>query len=638
MRTIGLLFVLLMAISPLAAEQYFILFDANCMQRLEYEQAISQQPRMAYFSYQIALPNDSYLTLETGVEGSVSQAYLPAGYLACSDPRINDELADRINGNTDRVFMLVPDGAGAFFVQPVTMASVRRVVGNQVNYESPLASFSFDTKNGVIGENLSINNPGATVFFEGRDNALCTRIYLFRQLMPRNAYPVIDYKLSEELGVIERRLGSDGNSTLGGVVVLRRVNGLPLNSYLAAECAEQTAPAIVNTPTTTAGPQTYSGSPTIGVPTYGGTAPVSPIPAATPPATTVEAPLHTVARGETLYGLSRQYGVSVDQIKEWNNLNNNMINVGQPLRVGEGRLATATPAAADVAALNPGSQGNAVPYYRGSVANSNPGSAQPVPYEQNPTITTPTPNDSEDYYIVQPGETVASVALRLGYTEARFREINDLGPREVIRVGQRLKTNDCNCPAIGAAPTTSAIAPNTLGNAPATYGQALVAPATYGQAPTGTAVGPTANRAPAQPQTFGQSPSAPGTFQSAQPTTNPRAGNQAFNNDPGFSAVIPEAYQPPRQSMSQLEGGSSNAAPATYGSAASTPNPYGNTRRATPETYTQPSAARSIHIVQQGESLFSISQRYRITVAQLREFNGLTPSDVIIPFQRLYVN
>ena len=426
---------MLMAASPLAAEQYFILFDANCMQRMEYEQAISQQPRMAYFSYQIPLQNDTYLTLETGVEGSVSQAYLPAGYLQCSDPRINDELADRINGNSDRVFMLVPDGAGEFFVQPVSMASVRRVMGNQVNYESPLASFSFDTKNGVIGENLSVNNPGATVFFEGRDNALCTSIFLFRQLMPRNAYPVIDYKLSQEVGVVERRLGSDGNSTLGGVVILRKVNSLPLNSYLASLCAENEAQPITSATPNTEQPQTYGGTP-VTISTYGGTPAVTPTAEAAPRSVS-NAPMHTVARGETLYALSRQYRVSVDQIKEWNNLNSNLITVGQQLRVGKGTMVT-NPDNTEVAVLNPASN------YRGTEV------AQPATYGQTPTVASSTPNDSQDYYIVQPGETVASVALRLGFTEARFREINDLGPREVIRVGQRLKTNDCDCPTAPA--------------------------------------------------------------------------------------------------------------------------------------------------------------------------------------------
>lgn len=42
---------------------------------------------------------------------------------------------------------------------------------------------------------------------------------------------------------------------------------------------------------------------------------------------------HTVAKGETLYRIARQYGVTVDDLKAWNNLTSNLIKVGQKLRV-----------------------------------------------------------------------------------------------------------------------------------------------------------------------------------------------------------------------------------------------------------------------------------------------------------------
>lgn len=43
---------------------------------------------------------------------------------------------------------------------------------------------------------------------------------------------------------------------------------------------------------------------------------------------------HVVARGDTLYRLSRRYGVRVEQIREWNNLSSNVIVVGRELIVG----------------------------------------------------------------------------------------------------------------------------------------------------------------------------------------------------------------------------------------------------------------------------------------------------------------
>jgi len=46
---------------------------------------------------------------------------------------------------------------------------------------------------------------------------------------------------------------------------------------------------------------------------------------------------------------------------------------------------------------------------------------------------------------------------------------------------------------------------------------------------------------------------------------------------------------------------------------------------------------RLIHIVQDEDSLHSIAQKYKTTVAQLRSLNDMDRNEVIVPFQRLYV-
>lgn len=45
--------------------------------------------------------------------------------------------------------------------------------------------------------------------------------------------------------------------------------------------------------------------------------------------------IHIVQKGETLYRISKQYGCTVDQIKQKNNLKNNNIKIGQELLIGE---------------------------------------------------------------------------------------------------------------------------------------------------------------------------------------------------------------------------------------------------------------------------------------------------------------
>lgn len=45
--------------------------------------------------------------------------------------------------------------------------------------------------------------------------------------------------------------------------------------------------------------------------------------------------VHVVKPGETLYRISRKYGVSVDKIKKWNKLKDDIVDVGQKLIVGQ---------------------------------------------------------------------------------------------------------------------------------------------------------------------------------------------------------------------------------------------------------------------------------------------------------------
>jgi membrane-bound lytic murein transglycosylase D len=43
--------------------------------------------------------------------------------------------------------------------------------------------------------------------------------------------------------------------------------------------------------------------------------------------------IHVVAKGETLYGISRKYGITTDELRNWNNLGDLPLSIGQSLKV-----------------------------------------------------------------------------------------------------------------------------------------------------------------------------------------------------------------------------------------------------------------------------------------------------------------
>ncbi|RMH02684.1 MAG: LysM peptidoglycan-binding domain-containing protein [Nitrospirae bacterium] len=55
----------------------------------------------------------------------------------------------------------------------------------------------------------------------------------------------------------------------------------------------------------------------------------------TPAAAATEPIYYTVKKGDTLYRISREYGVTVDDLKKWNHLDSDLIAIGQKLIVSQ---------------------------------------------------------------------------------------------------------------------------------------------------------------------------------------------------------------------------------------------------------------------------------------------------------------
>lgn len=58
------------------------------------------------------------------------------------------------------------------------------------------------------------------------------------------------------------------------------------------------------------------------------------------PKPAAQSKVHRVAAQETLFSISRLYGVTVDELKQWNNLTDNALSLGQELVIKKGSTAT----------------------------------------------------------------------------------------------------------------------------------------------------------------------------------------------------------------------------------------------------------------------------------------------------------
>lgn len=94
---------------------------------------------------------------------------------------------------------------------------------------------------------------------------------------------------------------------------------------------------------------------------------------------------YTVKSGDTLYGISNRYGLTVDELKRMNNLTSNTLSIGQVLKVS------------------------------GSTA----------------------PSDTNDYYVVKSGDSLYKIANMFNTTVDELKRVNNL-TSNLLSIGQRL--------------------------------------------------------------------------------------------------------------------------------------------------------------------------------------------------------
>ncbi|MCQ3929284.1 MAG: hypothetical protein DPW16_02400 [Chloroflexi bacterium] len=150
---------------------------------------------------------------------------------------------------------------------------------------------------------------------------------------------------------------------------------------------------------------------------------------------------YTVQSGENLFRIALRFGLTVDQLAAANGITDpTRIYVGQVLIIPTPGSALAAP------------------------ADTTTPTTDPVAVAVNPA-----PADSALIHIVQPGQTLASIARQYGVTWQDVATWNNLTDPNTIFAGQRLVVNGTAAPG-SAAVAGPTIVENTTATAPATTG------------------------------------------------------------------------------------------------------------------------------------------------------------------------
>ncbi|EOT40401.1 LysM peptidoglycan-binding domain-containing protein [Enterococcus columbae] len=172
--------------------------------------------------------------------------------------------------------------------------------------------------------------------------------------------------------------------------------------------------------------QTGTGNTAVSVPTT-----PTPAPSITTPSST-SGQTYTVVAGDSVWKIANQFGISMDNLRSWNNIQNNLIYPGQVLKVSQS--TTTTP----------------------SVSTPSTTPTKPAPSQ----VAT-SPSTSTASYTVKAGDSLWAIATKHGLSVAQLKSMNSLSS-DVIYPGQQLKVSATSnatttTPSQGTnTPTTSA--------------------------------------------------------------------------------------------------------------------------------------------------------------------------------------
>lgn len=119
---------------------------------------------------------------------------------------------------------------------------------------------------------------------------------------------------------------------------------------------------------------------------------------------------HKVKSGETISGIARKYGCTVDDIKRWNRLKKNTLQAGQVLRIQRKTRVAPKPATPADTAMS----------------------------EKKPEHEKKPESEQLIVYTVKSGDTLGKIAARYGVTVAQIKQWNNL-KNDNIAVGKKLK-------------------------------------------------------------------------------------------------------------------------------------------------------------------------------------------------------
>ncbi len=457
MRKITLLAISFFCLLRTATAQYFIQYDPSCMDKLEYRMDDNADGK-SFITFRLNKSATEKYFFQIGLDNPLKPTKT-VHPIPCKDAFLDEDAMSAVNEGRKNAYIVIntPNGTRLYGIGSisyvVTGENLLSFVGNQYTFASDLLT---------PYENLAAQDSRSQVYFIGTETLYGKTVYHFRVEPLAGSTNVISrtFRYAPHIGIVSETVPENG---VEHQIDLRSVNGKSLEDYFASVDDKLPIVILQDAPETVA--ETASSTST-----HSTSSSTSSTSTKIKARQANEDGIYEIKHGDNLYSVSRSFGITLGQLRAWNNL------VSDDILPGSKLLVQAPPKIKPSEALN----------MKGSFYEIDPGTAVTIPddYEtkmkqkkaaaarlKNKGGETTTQKSEEakaravlakggaeaqvplfvkrekdsGLHIVQKGETIASMAKKYKVTEVKFRRLNGIGADETVRTGQVVKISECVC-------------------------------------------------------------------------------------------------------------------------------------------------------------------------------------------------
>jgi LysM repeat protein len=611
MRNIFLLSICVLAVLPIFGQDIYIKYDPAYFDKMEYH-ITDKNNTVNYFTYRLNKSATEKIFFETGIEGSSMVSKVPGKLFNPNEVNFDQGDVRAINNGTKHVYLVKKSG-DKYQLMPTGSAEYMYFGDNLLVFDGSDYALAADY-NQPFPENLATEFSNSAIFYAGDDKLCNKNSYYFNRSPLTTCKEPSNLTILPQVGLIKDQTGENNFE-------LTSVNGMPLCEYIASLDAPPPPAPVVEEPIAAV----ETPAPPMPIAETFSAVTVAPV-AEAPCDLTVQEGEHLVSQGQSLYGIARRNGVTVEQIMKWNNMENEKVYPCTKLVVVAPRIMVEP--SEDIAS-------RAVPTAFSSVTKQ--------PESESCAITA-----KAGEYIVQRGDNLYAIARKQGLNVSQLRQWNKL-KNDTIRACTRLWVV-----APKEAIAVKAPKPKAKPAPPSHASTTVKKPHYVNKAPTKVVK---KQEVKVQPRS---SSSESLTMKSPKSTTVEKGlivkkGSGMYVIKKGETlAAVAKANNTTEANLRKLNNLTGDEKVATGQviitkdcacDVASTyiPKKYSYTYKAPQNNLTSktvkeaPARTSKYHVVQENETINSISEQYNIPIKKLRALNSLSDNETVITNQLLVI-